>query len=398
VDSAVAVGAFVALLAVAVVVSNAAERLRVPSAVLLVAAGVAARSIWHLRPPFDFAPALFFVFLPPLVFEGAWSIDLRALLERLPQVTMLAIPGTILTALSVAFALSWLGALPFGAAFVLGAIVAATDPVAVIAAFRSAAVPSGIRTLVEAESLSNDGIAIVLYGAALVLATGGSVSWGVEFVRADAAVLGGIALGAALAVPAWFALRASTAPEYELTMTVALAYGAYLLGDRFHLSGIFATAAAAVALRALLWRREALANRDDIDVFWGAAAYITNAVVFLATGLLIDLGRILSEPLLVVGLLAVLAVSRIGLVALFVPENRDRAIVFLAGMRGALPLALALALPQNVPHRAEIIDGVFATVLVSLIAFGIPLGGVARRLFGRHEEAPAAGPNQRVLT
>jgi monovalent cation:H+ antiporter, CPA1 family len=382
------VGAFVALLAAGVALSVVCRRWKIPAAVVLVATGAVGRALFHTRLPFDFVPALFFVFLPPLVFEGAWSVDAGALRERVLQVFALAVPGTLFCAAAVAYGLSGLGILAFAPAFVLGAIVAATDPVAVIAAFRGAAVPVGVRTLVEAESLCNDGVALALYGSAVVLATGQSVNWLAQGWHGALQVVGGGALGVVCAVPVWFALRASTASSFEVVATLVLAYGAYLLADRFHLSGIFATASAAVALRALLRRGAHLSNRDDVDAFWSAGAFAANAIVFLATGLSIDVSRIAHEPALVAGVIVLLALSRAILAFAFVREGAQRIVVFMAGMRGALPLALALALPAALPARPEIIDAVLATVLITLVFQGLPLGGIVRRLYGTAEEGP----------
>jgi CPA1 family monovalent cation:H+ antiporter len=376
------VTAFVVLLASAVALSIAAERIRVPAAVLLVAAGALAGSLWHVRPPFAFGPALLFVFLPPLVFEAAWNVDLPALRARLGRVVLLAFPGTLLTAFAVAGGLALSGALPFGAGLLFGAMIAATDPVAVVAVFRRVPVPVGVRTLVEAESLANDAVALALYGVALTLASGGAVAWEPAAAHAVVALAGGIALGAACAVPLWLVLRTTEAAEYEVTATVALAYAAYLLADRLQLSGIFATAAGAVALRALLARRAHLSHPEYVDTFWNAGAYLANAVVFLATGLLIDVPRALHEPATVLVALAVVAAARVLLALVAVPDRPGRITVFLAGMRGALPLALALALPDALPQRAEIVDGVFAIVLVTLVVQGAPLEPVVRRLYG----------------
>jgi CPA1 family monovalent cation:H+ antiporter len=160
-----------------------------------------------------------------------------------------------------------------------------------------------------------------------------------------------------------------------------LAYIAYLAADAAHCSGIFATTAAAITLRTLLTRRERLSNRDGVDTFWNSAAYIANAVVFVATGLFIDPRRIFHEPLLVVTAIAVMLGSRVVLAVLVGPDMRARVTVFMAGMRGALPLALALALPASFPDRAAIIDVVFAVVLVTFVLQGTVLQFIAGRLY-----------------
>ena len=357
--------------------------MRVAAAVLLVAVGALCHSLWHVGLPFAFGPALLYVFLPPLIFEAAWTIDLGELRRVAGIAAVLAIPGTLLSALAVTAVLVTIGALPFGSALVFAAIVCATDPIAVISVFRKTAVPRRITTLVEAESVANDGVAVVLYGFAIALAAG-TATWGLlELLRGAGTMAGGAALGAVCAVPLWLALRRNVAPEHEVTATVVLAYVAYLLAGYLQLSGIFATATAAITLRALLDRRHHAGVRASVDAFWNAAAYIVNAIVFLSTGLLLDVPRALHEPLLVIAAIATVAASRACLCVLAARDLPARVTIFLAGMRGALPLALALALPADLAHRAEIIDGVFALVLVTLVLQGAPLDAVVRRLYGR---------------
>lgn len=386
-DVSAGVAAFVALLAFAVLVSIAAERARIPAAVLLVGVGAVFGSVWHVKPPFQFGPAVFFVFLPPLIFEAAWSIDLAALRACVLRVGLLALPGTVVSALVVAAVVVATDKLPFGSALLLGAMISATDPVAVVAVFRHAAVPTRIKTLVEAESLSNDGVAVVLYGIALALVQGTSVSWPAAVGHGIVEIAGGIVVGAACAVPLWLVLRMTRSSEYEVTTTIVLAYIAYLLADHLTFSGIFATASAAVALRALLQPGMNMHNRDIVDEFWRSGAYIANAAVFLATGLLINIPRALHEPVLVAVVVAAVLVARVALSFAAGDDRASRITVFLAGMRGALPLALALALPQNLPFRAEMIDGVFAVVLFTLVFQGSLLEPVVSRLYGKIEPA-----------
>src|SRR5581483_10693752 len=320
---------------------------------------------------------------PPLIFEAAWNIDLQALRRCVGRVALLAFPGTIATAALIALVLARAGALPFGAALLFGAMVSATDPVAVVAVFRRVGLPSELRTIVEAESLANDGVAVVLYGLSVTLLLGGAVNvlgaigWGAY------AVVAGALIGTLCAYVVSWLLRATNSAEYEVTATIALAYAAYLAADAAHASGIFATAAAAIGLRAILRRNEGvLRHGDAVDAFWNAAAFVANALVFIGTGLLIDVTRIAHEPLLVVTALVVLTISRALLALAVTRSHAARTTVFLAGMRGALPLALALSIPATVTGRAEMIDAVFATVLVTLVAQGIPLEHVVKRLYG----------------
>jgi CPA1 family monovalent cation:H+ antiporter len=294
------VDTFVALLAAALLISILAERAGVPGAVLLVAAGMLAGGIWQVRPPFQFSEALLFIFLPPLIFEAAWNVHLDVLRRTWQQIVLLAFPGTFVVAFAIAGGITALGSLPFATALLYGAMVAATDPVAVIAVFRKFRVPERVKTIVGAESICNDGVALVLYTTALTAAAGGSVNVPAAAWHGALEVAGGIAIGSAFAHTAWWLLRATAAPEYEVTMTVALAYIAYLDANHLGLSGIFACASAGVMLRALQRRTDrAMKNVDAVDHFWNATGFIANAIVFISTGLLIDFPRITHEPALI---------------------------------------------------------------------------------------------------
>ncbi|MBV8579223.1 MAG: cation:proton antiporter [Candidatus Eremiobacteraeota bacterium] len=369
-----------ALLGAAVIVAILAERVRVPAPVALVAAG----AFFTIPPPFAFGDTLLFVFLPPLIFEAAWNLDAAALRRGAGRIALLAVPGTLVTAAIVAGVLVLTHVFPLDAAVLFGAIVAATDPVAVVAAFRRVHVPDDVRTLVEAESLSNDGIALVLFAFAVALASGAPPAspW-TDVALGAFEVAGGAVVGAIFGAICAAVLRATAAWEHEITVTIVLAYGAYLGATALHLSGIFATAAGAIALRAALARTPGvLSNALDVDRAWSALAFVANAVVFIATGLLIRPDRIVHEPALVFAAIAAVTLARVLLSLVATRDRADRITVFLAGMRGALPLALALSLPEALPYRPQIIDATFAVVLVTIVVQGAPLEVVLARLYG----------------
>jgi CPA1 family monovalent cation:H+ antiporter len=372
------VGTFIALLGTGVLVAILAERVRVPAAVAMVAVG----AVFPIAPPFAFGDTVLFVFLPPLIFEAAWNLDLGALRRLGWRIAMLAVPGTIATAGIVAGGLWLAGVLPLDAALLFGAIVAATDPVAVVAAFRRVPVPVDLRTLIEGESLSNDGVALVLFGIALAIATGQPVSAGAEVLAVVTQIGGGILIGAIAGVLCAAVLRATNAAEYEVTVTIVLAYVAYLAATGIHCSGIFATAAGAIALRATIATSPAaIVNTDEVDRVWSALAFVANAVVFIATGLLIQPARIVHEPLLVLAAIAVVWLARVLLALVATRDRAGRVTTFLAGMRGALPLALALSLPDTLAFRPQIIDATFAVVLVTIVVQGAPLEVLLKRMY-----------------
>ncbi len=385
-DVAQGVGAFVGLIGAAVIVAILAERVRIPAAVALV--GIAA--LVHLPPPFAFGDTLLFVFLPPLIFEASWNLDLDSLRRMAWRIALLAVPGTLVTAAVVAAGAMLGGGLPLAPAVLFGAIVAATDPVAVVAAFRRVRVPVDLRTLVEGESLSNDGVALVLFGFAVALASGQSLSVAGDVIGGAVETVAGVAIGTAAALICAGMLRVAAAAEHEVTVTIVLAYLSYIAATALHASGIFATMAGAIVLRALLRRApHTISNADDVDRVWNALAFIANAAVFTATGLTIEPARILHEPGLVAGAIAAVLAARILLAVLSARSRRGRIVMFLAGMRGALPLALALSLPAELPYRPQIIDATFAVVLVTVVVQGAPLELLLGRLYGQERAVEA---------
>jgi CPA1 family monovalent cation:H+ antiporter len=371
----------VGLLGVALLVALVAERIRVPSAVALVAFGAGTAAIYPMALPFHFGDALLFIFLPPLIFEAAWSIDPAALRRTALRIALLAVPGVVLVAGTIGGGIALSGQLPLASAIVLGAIVSATDPVAVIALFRRLHVPVDLLTIVEGESIANDGVAIVLYALALAFATGGAAgSLTAASVHAVVAIVGGVAVGVACAFVVAFVIGSTRSGPLEIAATVVLAFLAYLGADALQCSGVFATAAAGIALRGFAHIAPVTDNADDVDTFWSAIAFIVNAMVFLATGLVLQIARIAHHPLLVAVAILAAVLSRVVLAGLVIRPATWRITVVFAGMRGGLSLALALALPQSLPLRDEIVDAVFGVVLFTLIVQGVALEPVLRRL------------------
>jgi CPA1 family monovalent cation:H+ antiporter len=371
-----------------VLVAIVAERIRLPAAVALVGFGAIISSTAPIDLPFTFGPALLFIFLPPLIFEAAWNLDAGSLRRMAWSITILAVPGVLLTTGVIAFGLSITGQLPLVAAFMFGTIVSATDPVGVIAIFRRLNIPLDLVTLVEGESIANDGVAIALYGIALALAqTPANIDvWAISWT-AVIGVLGGAAVGVAAAAIIGVAIRGARDRSVELTATIVLAYSAYGVASSLEFSGVFASAAAGVTLRAMRGFVLTAQAPEDIDRFWEVIAFVANAVVFLATGLVLQLPRLLHEPLLVGAAIVVVFASRAILAFVVLPvlglgplHPGWRATAFFAGMRGALSLALAIGLPPNFPHRSEVIDATFATVLVTLVIQGATIETFLRRL------------------
>jgi monovalent cation:H+ antiporter, CPA1 family len=377
----------VALLAGAVLVGVVAQRLRIPYSVALLIAALPAQ-LPHLDE--SFTPSLLFVFLPALVFEAAWNVDGSALRRCWLPITVLAVPGVLLTAALVAGGLAITGLMPFLPALVLGAILAATDPIAVIATFRRMRVPADLETIVEGESLFNDGVAIVLYTVAVGALSAGSghidpLAVGVE---ALAVGLGGAAVGFVCAAIVALALVRTEDTLLQVVGTIVAAYGAYLVADEVHTSGILAAVVAGIAIRG--FRRFPTPEATvEVDRFWAVLAFIATTLVFVLMGLRIEFARIVHEPLLVLLTLALVTAARVLVTYLGLPLAGVRGdqrgwhhVILCSGMRGALSIALALALPSDLPYRSQLIDAAFGVVVVTLVVQGLSIGPllVAQRL------------------
>ncbi len=380
------VAVFVALLAFALLVALVSERLRFPYPIALVVVGTIATQIHPIPEPFPYSAGLLGLFLPALVFEAAWNIDVHALRRRALAIGVLAVPGVLATTAIVAGLVTAAGVFPFALALVLGAIVSATDPIATIAVFRRLSVPPDLQAIVEGESLANDGVAVALVAAALPFAQGASGGPAATAIAsAIASVCGGVLIGAAAAALLALLVRDRGESTVHVVASILVAYGSYLVADAFGLSGIFAAGAAGITWRIVVPTARGATIDRDVDVFWASVAFLANAFIFLQMGLTLRVDRIAHEPVLAVVAVGAVVLARIVLVFGTLPwlVNGRRGwttTVALSGMRGALSLALVLTLPNAFPMRAQLVDAVFAVVLVTLVVQGTALEPVLSRL------------------
>jgi monovalent cation:H+ antiporter, CPA1 family len=351
---------------------------------LVVGLGIAYGFIEPGRFEYAFGYATLYVFLPALLFEAAWNLNFRAILRQWVPIAALAGPGVLLTAILVAGALS-IVRVPFGPAMLTGAILSATDPIAVVAVFRRLKVPKTLATIVECESLFNDAVAVALYRGVLVaIALGAASAGAIAFVTLEtfAAAAAGAALGALLAFAIARALRGQRDAGVQIVATILSAYGAYFAADYLHLSGIFATIACGIALRYYERRWLTLSIADDVNRFWDVGALLANVLVFFMVGAALQVTRLTAAPAFAVACLAAVAVARIVVAGFLLlgPYPREWIdVVRVAGMRGALCLALALALPASIAYREAIIDATFAVSLATLAISSFALVPVVRR-------------------
>jgi monovalent cation:H+ antiporter, CPA1 family len=353
--------------------------------ILIVGLGVGYGLIEPDRFAYALGHATLYVFLPVLLFEAAWNLSYKAIARNWIAIATLAGPGVLLTALIVAGALA-IVRVPFGPALLTGAILCATDPIAVVAIFRRLKVPRTLVTIVECESLFNDAVAVALYRGVLValaLATpsGGAIAR--VILTTVAGAVGATLLGVALAYAIARMLRVSSNAGVQIVATIVGAYGAYFAADYLHMPGIFATISCGIALRYFERRWITLRIAEDVNRFWDLSALLANVLVFFMVGASLAIGRVAHEPVFVVACLVAIAVARLAVGGLLLPGPYPREwidVVRVAGMRGALSLVLALALPAWVPYREAIVDAAFAVALATLAVSAFAVVPVIRRV------------------
>ncbi|MGA8534220.1 MAG: cation:proton antiporter [Candidatus Tumulicola sp.] len=361
--------------------------------VVVVAVGIAYGVVEPGRFTYALGHATLYVFLPPLLFEAAWNLNYKAIVRQWPAIVTLAGPGVLLTALIVAGALA-IVRVPFGPALLTGAILSATDPIAVVAVFRRIGVPKTLATIVECESLFNDAVAVMLYRivlGALAVGTFGGGAIALVVLKAATGAVAGAVVGVAFAYVVARVLRRTNDVTLQILATAIVAYGAYFAADALSLSGIFATIAGGIAMRYYERRWIRLSIAGDVNRFWDLAALVANVLVFFLVGAALQPAELAREPVFVIAALVAVAVSRVVVAGLLLPSGYPRAwldVVRLAGMRGALSLALALALAPNVPYRQAIIDATFAVALATLLASSLTVARVVRRASRALERAP----------
>ncbi len=387
----------VAVLAVAMLVAIAARQVRLPYTVGLVVVG----AVVALTKP-DFAPHLtheliFDLILPPLLFEAALTLSWRELLRDSAPLLALAGVGTTISAAVVAGATTALLGWPLASALVFGALIAATDPVAIIAMFKDNKVKGRMRLLVESESLLNDGAAAVLFVMALAWATNGDGQTAGETVLTlFKVVLGGVLVGALSGGVAIVASLRTAEHLVEAALTTIAAYGSFLLAEYFHVSGVLATVTAGLIMGnlGLLSEEEggyiSLKGREFVLSFWDFAAFLANSVVFLLIGVDVastPFGAVGATPVIVAiaTVLAARAITVYPLSSLFLGSRwkvswREQHVLWWGGLRGALALALALSLPQSLPRRDEIVAVTFGVVAFSIVVQGLTMPLLLRAL------------------
>jgi monovalent cation:H+ antiporter, CPA1 family len=387
----------VGLMGLAAFVAIIARPLRLPYTVALVVAGllvgIGANAVGY--PSVDVSPeVVLLVLLPGLVFEAAYRLRIRHLRRWFGGLALLAVPGVVISAAIVAIVLNLATGLRLDLAFIVGAMVSATDPAAVVATFKRLPVPESLSTMVDGESLLNDGTGLVLFAIA-VSAVHAPIGPGDAVIAFVGTVAISLAIGLVTGYVATRVIGLVHDHLVELTITVVLAYGSYILADQLGLSGVIATVTAAIVLGNLgPGRTMSESGSDAIDTVWEFFAYLLTAVVFLLVGLAIPPVRLVDSIVPIAWAIVGILVGRALVVYILLGGASRLAprpgmaevlstgwlnILFWAGLRGAVAVAMALSLPADIPQRALLQEITFGVVLFTLLIQGTTIGRVVDR-------------------
>jgi monovalent cation:H+ antiporter, CPA1 family len=326
----------------------------------------------HLR-----SDVILAIFVPPLVFEAALNLDLRALGTVVRPVALLATVGVAVTIALVGSLAHYLLGLDWPAALLLAAILSPTDPIAVVAVVRRSAAPAELAALLEGESLFNDGVGVAAFTVVL-----GAVAGGGHFTAAGIAadfllltLLGG-AIGALIGLAGAAVVRRTDNVLLEVVVTTLVAYGSYIAANAIGASGVIAVVVAGVAMaRGGTWGRHT-------ERWWARLAILLNVVLFTAIGVGLPGASVVAAAGAVAGGFAILLGARLLLV--YLPglgiANRWRQLLWWGGVRGALSVALALAASERLTTGGRVPAIAYGIVAVSLLLQGTVVRPAVRLL------------------
>ncbi len=386
-----------------------AQKSRVPYPILLFIGGVAIGFTPGV-PRVQLAPEIvLLIFLPPLLYAAALFSSVRELARNARPISLLAIGLVLATMVAVASVAHYVIGLSWPVAFVLGAIVSPTDAVAPAEILRRLGVPRRVVTIVEGENLTNDWTALVLYRFAIVAVVSGVFSFAEAFPRFLLTGLGGLAVGLGIG---WIVKQIRSRiddPPTEITISLLTGYAAYLPAEELGFSGVIAAVTVGVFMG---WNAPLLTTptvRIQTYAIWEVLQFLLNALLFVLVGLQLPgilealSGRATSD-FIGYGALVAAVVIVVRLVWVYVltylprrlspalrrrdpdPDSRVVAVIAWSGMRGAVSLAAALAIPLSIdggapfPERDLLIFLTFCVILATLVGQGLTLPALIRLL------------------
>ncbi len=346
---------------------------------LLVGLGLAVLDVRFI----NLSPELIlFIFLPPLLFEAAWNIQWANLRRDLLPIGLYAVGGVVICVGGLFWGLREFAGVSLATALLVGASLAATDPVSVVALFRDFGVDRRLTTLMEGESLFNDGVAVVAFNLLLGLALGSDqFEISVTVIRFVVFVAIGVSVGGLIGFGLSFLTQRFDLPLVEQSLTLVAAYGTYLIAEQLQGSGVIAVVTTGLIL-GNFGSRIGMNPRTRLVVseFWDFVAFLVNSIVFLLIGdqvVFAGLGE--NLPTILIAISVIIGVRAISIFGLGLISNRfgadisgrGQVVLWWGGLRGSVAVALALSVPAAIPEREDIIAIVFGVMLFTLLVQGL---------------------------
>ena len=389
---------FIILLLIAAVSAIVFYRIKFPYTIGLVVVGLIigiSADHFQLLQPFKqlhlTTNLILYVIVPVLIFDAAIKIDSKLLIKNLKPVLMLAAPGLIIATLITGFLTCSITPLDIGTAMLFGALISATDPVAVIALFNELGAPKRLTMLVDGESLFNDATAIVLFTIVFGIISSGALTASTIFKGAWSFVfvfVGGLIVGIIIGRIMVFAISfAKNDPLIEVAFSTVVAFASFLIANYFlKVSGVMAVVGAGMIINWYGFTRFTPEVKTYIKDFWGYAAFVANSFIFLLLGLteklfVNDVMHYTRLGLYILGAIAIVTLARAVVVYGLVPivnklpgaekiNSKYQTVIFWGGLRGAVPIALVLSLPQNFHYRHFLIELTLGIVFFTLLVQG----------------------------